>query len=96
MPPGGGRARRSSIARRSTAVLPPQESPPGSGRKVWLGVLIGIIVVAVLAGAGYLLAQGLLGNNDDTTTPVPVPTVIGFTQERAIEALERRPPEGRP
>ena len=71
----------------ATAVLPPQESPPGSGRKVWLGVLIGFIVVAVLAGAGYLLAQGLLGNNDDTTKPVPVPSVIGLTQQRAVDAI---------
>ena len=51
-------------------------------------MLIGIIAVAVLAGAGYLLAQGLLGNKDDTTTPVPVPTVIGFPQDRAIQELE--------
>jgi serine/threonine-protein kinase len=50
--------------------------------------LIGIIVVAVLGGAGYLLAQGLLGNNDDTAGPVPVPNVIGFTQERATEELQ--------
>ncbi len=69
-------------------MLPPQEPAPGSGRKVWLGVLIGFIVVAVLAGAGYLLAQGLLGNNDDTTTPFPVANVIGFTQERATQELE--------
>jgi serine/threonine-protein kinase len=33
-----------------TSVLPPQDPPPGSGRKVWLGVLIGILAVAVLAG----------------------------------------------
>ena len=51
-----------------TAVLPPQEAPPGSGRKVWLGVLIGIIAVAVLAGGGYLLAKGRSGNKD---TPRP-------------------------
>ena len=69
-------------------MLPPQEPAPGSGRNVWLGVLIGFIVVAVLAGAGYLLAQGLLGNNDDTTTPFPVANVIGFTQERATQELE--------
>ena len=68
----------------ATAILPPQESPPGSGRKVWLGVLIGIIVVAVLAGAGYLLAQGLLGEHDDTTTPVPGPHRDRPPTKRAI------------
>jgi beta-lactam-binding protein with PASTA domain/predicted Ser/Thr protein kinase len=72
---------------RATSILPPQESPARNGRTVWFGVLIGFIVVAVLAGAGYLLAQGLLGNNDDTTTPVPVPNVIGFTQDRAVDEI---------
>ena len=86
--PAGGDATQVISRPQATAILPPQESPPGSGRKVWLGVLIGIIAVAVLAGAGYLLAQGLLGNKDDTTTPVPVPTVIGFPQDRAIQELE--------
>ena len=87
MPPGEDATQVISRPQ-ATAILPPQESPPGSGRKVWLGVLIGVIVVAVLAGAGYLLAQGLLGNHDDTTSPVPVPTVIGFTQDRAEEAIK--------
>jgi beta-lactam-binding protein with PASTA domain/predicted Ser/Thr protein kinase len=87
MPPGD--AATQVISRpQATAVLPPQEPPPGSGRKVWLGVLIGVIVVAVLAGAGYLLAQGLLSGDQDTPKPVPVPTVIGFTQERAIQEIE--------
>ena len=87
MPPGDDATQVISRPQ-ATAVLPPQEPAPGSGRKVWLGVLIGFIVVAVLGGAGYLLAQGLLGNNDDTTTPFPVANVIGFTQERATQELE--------
>jgi serine/threonine-protein kinase len=85
--PASGDATQLINRPQATAVLPPQEPPPGSGRKVWLGVLIGVIVVAVLGGAGYLLAQGLLGNNDDTTTPVPVPNVIGFTQDRAFDEI---------
>ena len=87
MPPGDDATQVISRPQ-ATAVLPPQEPAPGSGRKVWLGVLIGFIVVAILGGAGYLLAQGLLGNNDDTTTPFPVANVIGFTQERATQELE--------
>ncbi|MGH2597234.1 MAG: Stk1 family PASTA domain-containing Ser/Thr kinase [Actinomycetota bacterium] len=70
-----------------TSVLPPQEAPAGSGRKVWLGVLIGILGVAVLAGGGYLLAKTLLSNSKDTQTPVSVPPVVGFTQDRATSAL---------
>lgn len=42
-----------------TAVLPPQEEPKGSGRKVWLGVLIGILVVGVLGGAAFFLVSSL-------------------------------------
>jgi serine/threonine-protein kinase len=40
-------------------VLPPTEEPKGSGRKVWLGVLIGLLLFALLAGAGYLLVTSL-------------------------------------
>ena len=87
MPPGDDATQVISRPQ-ATAVLPPQESAPGTGRNVWLGVLIGIIVVAVLGGAGYLLAQGLLSNNDDTTTPFPVANVIGFTQEHATQVLD--------
>jgi serine/threonine-protein kinase len=55
------------IARpQSTQVLPPQTEEPGSGRKVWLGVLIGILVVALLAAGGWLLAQALGGNDGET------------------------------
>ena len=73
-----------------TSVLPPQEEPPGSSRKVWLGVLIGILVVAVLAGGGYLLANGLLSNNaSPTPQTVQVPPMIGMTQADAVAALDR-------
>ncbi len=71
-----------------TSVLPPQDPPPGSGRKVWLGVLIGILAVAVLAGGGYVLATSLLGDNKDTVASIPVPRLIGFTQDRAVSELE--------
>ncbi len=55
------------IARpQSTQVLPPQTDEPGSGRKVWLGVLIGILIVGLLAGGGWLLAQALGGEDVQT------------------------------
>ena len=47
-----------------TAVLPPTEEPKGSGRKVWLGVLIGLLLFALLAGAGYLLVTSLTDEGD--------------------------------
>ena len=61
MPPGADATQVISRPQQ-TSVLPPQEAPAGSGRKVWLGVLIGILAVAVLAGGGYLLAKTLLSN----------------------------------
>jgi eukaryotic-like serine/threonine-protein kinase len=87
MPPGADATQVINRAQQ-TSVLPPQEAPAGSGRKVWLGVLIGILAVAVLAGGGYLLAKTLLSNSKDAQTPVSVPPVVGFTQDRATSALE--------
>jgi eukaryotic-like serine/threonine-protein kinase len=68
-----------------TQVLPPQVSPPGSGRKVWLGVLIGFLVVAVLAGGGYLLARMLADNGAPVL--VGVPDLTGKTRPQAEDAL---------
>ncbi|MDH5223901.1 MAG: PASTA domain-containing protein, partial [Actinomycetota bacterium] len=69
-----------------TAVLPPPEEPKGSGRKVWLGVLIGLLLFALLAGGGYLLVNSLTGGNEGSIT-VFVPNVVGETQAAAEAAL---------
>ncbi len=70
-----------------TQVLPPQTEAPGSGRKVWLGVLIGFLIVAVLAGAGYLIYKAVSGNAPAQTT-VAVKDVFGKTFEEAKKELE--------
>jgi eukaryotic-like serine/threonine-protein kinase len=70
-----------------TQVLPPQVSPPGSGRKVWLGVLIGFLVVAVLAGGGYLLARSLSAG--DSPVLVQVPDLVGLTRPQAQDKVDR-------
>jgi eukaryotic-like serine/threonine-protein kinase len=57
----------------STQVLPPQTEPPGSGRKVWLGVLIGFLIIAVLTGGGYLAVKGLTSSS---SSPTPAAFVI--------------------
>jgi len=72
--PGIGEATQVISRPQHTAVLPPQEAPKGSGRKVWLGVLIGILVVGILGGGGFFLVSSL------TKAPVEqvtVPSLLG-------------------
>jgi serine/threonine-protein kinase len=71
-----------------TQVLPPQAETPGSGRKVWLGVLIGFLIVAVLAGSGYLIFLALSGNATPVQTTVSVGDVFGKTFDEAKKELE--------
>ena len=69
-----------------TQVLPPQGEPAGSGRKVWLGVLIGVLIVAILGGGGYLIAQTFADKN--TPVLVGVPDLTGKTRAEADDALK--------
>ena len=71
-----------------TSVLPPAQPPEGSGRSVWLGVLIGILVVAILAGGGYLLVSSLINDNNNGSVVVEVPGVIGEPRADAEDTLE--------
>ncbi|MGZ5294547.1 MAG: Stk1 family PASTA domain-containing Ser/Thr kinase [Actinomycetota bacterium] len=69
-----------------TSVLPPVAEEPKSGRKVWLGILIGILIVAVLGGGGYLLVTSLTGD-DGGTVLVEVPEVTDQPYEAARAQL---------
>ena len=83
--PAGAEATQVIARPQATQVLPPPE-PEGSSRKVWLGVLIGVLVVAVLGGAGYLLAQSLSDGDEGVTFAMP--RVIGATFDEAKTQLE--------
>jgi eukaryotic-like serine/threonine-protein kinase len=83
MPMAAGAAATQVIARQPTEVMPPPE-PEGSSRKIWLGVLIGLLIVAILAGAGYLLAQAV---NNDSPTTVVMPSVTNKQYEAARAQL---------
>jgi serine/threonine-protein kinase len=74
------------IARQPTEVLPPPE-PEGSSKRVWLGVLIGAIIVALLGVGGYLLAQSLDSNK---ATSKPMPNVVGKSYTDAKSLLENQ------
>jgi serine/threonine-protein kinase len=75
------------IARQPTEVLPPPE-PEGSSRRVWLGVLIGALIVALLGLGGYLLAQSL---GKDAPTSNAMPGVVGEQYTDAKARLEGDP-----
>ena len=64
-----------------TAMLPPTE--PGEGRKVWMWVLIGALILLILGGGAYLLAQSLLGDEPKVT----VPDVVDMPFEEASTTL---------
>jgi serine/threonine-protein kinase len=72
-----------------TAVLPPPEEPKGSGRKVWLGILIGVLLVGLLAGGGYLLVNSLTGDGEGGVTVI-VPNVVGMDRGTAETTLRER------
>ena len=71
-----------------TSVLPPREEPAGSGRKVWLGVLIGVLAIAVLGAGVFFLARYLLDEPNPSDLLKTVPGVVGQTQEEAEQTLE--------
>jgi serine/threonine-protein kinase len=73
------------IARQPTQVMPPSE-PEGKSRNMWLGALIALLVLLLLLGGGYLLAQALSG--DDQPTQVQVKNVVGRQYEEAKAILE--------
>ena len=82
--PSAGEATQVIARPQATQVMPPPE-PEGSSRKVWLGVLIGVLVVGLLLGGGYLLSQVL--KNKDQAVAFGMPSVQGLTLQQATDTL---------
>jgi eukaryotic-like serine/threonine-protein kinase len=66
-----------------TTVMPPTE-PEDGGRRVWLGILIGALILLILGGGAYLLAHSLLSG---PAAKVTVPKVVGMSLVDATSAL---------
>jgi eukaryotic-like serine/threonine-protein kinase len=68
-----------------TQVMPPPEED-GSSRKVWLGVLIGLLIFALLAAGGYLIARAISSKNAPTV--VTMPNLVGKSLDDATQTLQ--------
>ena len=86
--PAGGDATQVISRPQPTSVLPPSEEPPGSSRKAWVGALLAILVMALLAAGAYLVVTML--TDDSGIQQVRVPDLRGMTREEAEEALTER------
>jgi beta-lactam-binding protein with PASTA domain/predicted Ser/Thr protein kinase len=84
----GGDATQVIARPQPTQVMQPPEEE-GSSRKVWLGVLIGLLIFALLAAGGYLIGQAL--SNKDQPTVVALPDVTGQQYDAAKSKLEADP-----
>ena len=79
--PAGSDATQVISRPQPTSVLPPQGEERGGSRKAWLGALIALLVMALLAGGAYLVVTML--TDDSGTELVRVPDVVGKTLTEA-------------
>jgi eukaryotic-like serine/threonine-protein kinase len=83
--PAGGEATQVISRPQPTSVLPPQERDPGP-RKTWVGVLLAILIMALLAAGAYLAVTML--TDDGGGELVAVPNLIGLTESAAQQRLD--------
>ena len=84
--PAAGEATQVISRPQPTSVLPPQQDEPGGSRKVWIGALLAILIIALLAAGAYLVVTMLTDGGDGEL--VPVPSLIGLTREEAEQKLD--------
>jgi beta-lactam-binding protein with PASTA domain/predicted Ser/Thr protein kinase len=84
--PASGEATQVISRPQPTSVLPPQQDQPGGSRKAWVGALIAIVIMALLAGGAYLVVTMLTdGGAGDL---VSVPNVVDMPEAEARQTLE--------
>jgi serine/threonine-protein kinase len=84
--PAGGEATQVISRPQPTSVLPPQEQEPGGSRKAWVGALLAILIMALLAAGAYLAVTML--TDDGEGELVAVPDLIGLTESEAQQRLD--------
>jgi beta-lactam-binding protein with PASTA domain/predicted Ser/Thr protein kinase len=84
--PAGGEATQVISRPQPTSVLPPQEQQPGGSRKAWVGALLAIVIMALLAAGAYLAVTML--TDDGGGDLVAVPDLTGLTRAQAQEQLD--------
>jgi beta-lactam-binding protein with PASTA domain/predicted Ser/Thr protein kinase len=84
--PAGGEATQVISRPQPTSVLPPQRDEPGGSRKAWIGALLAILIMALLAAGGYLIVTMLTGDGGGEL--VAVPNVVDMPEAEARQTLE--------
>ena len=84
--PASGEATQVISRPQPTSVLPPQQEQRGGSRKAWVGALIAIVVMALLAGGAYLVLTML--TDDGGGDLVAVPNVVDMPEAEARQTLE--------
>ncbi len=84
--PASGEATQVISRPQPTSVLPPQQDQPGGSRKAWVGALIAIVIMALLAGGAYLVVTML--TDDVAGDLVAVPNVVDMPEAEARQTLE--------
>jgi beta-lactam-binding protein with PASTA domain/predicted Ser/Thr protein kinase len=84
--PASGEATQVISRPQQTSVLPPVQDEPGGSRKAWVGALLAILVMALLAAGAYLVVTML--TDDGGGELVVVPDVRDMPVAEARQTLE--------
>jgi serine/threonine-protein kinase len=84
--PAGGEATQVISRPQPTSVLPPQGEEPGRSRNAWVGALLAIVIMALLAAGAYLAVTML--TDDGQGELVAVPNLVGLTELEAQQRLD--------